>query len=224
MKKRSQFETAAPDNDVETPGRRTLKVKNLLADFGTYHHTTARDSEKIRQNVKVLFAKTFADLPFSRGGEIEILDIGCGLGFLSCLCAEHYSNAKITGIDTFEDASLKNSSLKMAKKNAEILGFSKRISFRKMDIFQLDLRKGKFDLFVSNLVFHNLGKTRFDAYERVARWMKPNSYLVLGDVFFDYKKDHLRLKSLFGNVQVKSRPRMGGGIYRILVISNYRKN
>jgi len=195
----------------------------MKPDFGTYHHTTPQDSERIREKAKVLFAKAFDDLPISRQDKIKILDIGCGLGFLSCLCAEYYPNAIITGIDIFEDASLKNSSLAKAKKNAEILGFSGRIGFRRKDILRSNYAKGKLDLLVSNLVFHNLGQMRLDAYERAADYMKENSYFVLGDLFFDFKKDCLRLKSLFGNVQVSSAPRMGGGIYKLLVISKLKK-
>ncbi len=189
----------------------------MESDFGIYHHTTARDSERIRERAKVLFTKTFDNLPFSRGDGIKILDIGCGLGFLSCVCAEHYPSAMITGIDTFEDSSLRSSSLAKAKKNAEILGFSKRIRFRKEDILRANFRKGTFDLLVSNLVFHNLGKSRFDAYRLVAQWSGPHSYFVLGDIFFDYKKDPQELKALFGIVE---RAASGmRGTYKVLVIS-----
>src|SRR5512132_4002301 len=85
-----------------------------------------------------------------------------------CVCAEYYQNAKVTGFDTFEHGSLKDSSLAKAKNNAKILGFQERVRFQKGDLFSSDYSKGKFDLFVSNLVFHNLGRKRFDAYERLA--------------------------------------------------------
>jgi 16S rRNA G1207 methylase RsmC len=67
---------------------------------------------------------------------LRVLDVGCGLGFLSCISAEFYNNSQITGIDTFKHASLKESSLKKAK-NARILGFSDRIDFKKDDVFRL---------------------------------------------------------------------------------------
>lgn len=173
----------------------------MFADFGTYHHTTIRGSEKARARFKVLFTEAFADLPFSRDDKLKILDIGCGLGFLSCTCAEYYPHAMITGFDTFEHASLKNSSLAKAKNNVKILGFSERVKFQKQNFFRSDYRKGKFDLFVSNLVFENFGKKRLEAYEKLAKWATPKSYAVLSEIFFDYKTDFKRLTSLFGSVR-----------------------
>ncbi len=168
--------------------------------------------------MKVLFTKAFSDLPFSKDDELKILDIGCGLGFLSCVCAEYYPNSTITGFDTFEDASLKNSSLTKAKRNAKILGYSERITFQKKDFFRSDYGKGKFDLFVSNLVFHNFGRKRLDAYERLGRWATSKSYVLLGDLFVGYRTDSMRLKSLFNNVQ--QRPgSMLHRTYRLLVLS-----
>jgi cyclopropane fatty-acyl-phospholipid synthase-like methyltransferase len=144
------------------------------------------------------------------------------LGFLSCLCAEYYPNAVITGFDIFAHASLKNSSLAKAKNNAKILGFSKRITFEKRDFFRSDYSKEKFDLFVSNLVFENFGKKRFDAYESLAQWATPKSYFVLGELFFDYKTDSKRLVSLFRTV----RERPGSTIdskYKIMVLSKPKR-
>jgi len=63
-------------------------------------------------------------------------------------------------------------------------------------IFRSDYSKRKFDLFVSNLVFHNFGRKRFNAYERLAQWTTPKSYIMLGDLFFDYKRDSKLLTAL----------------------------
>ena len=195
---------------------------NQEPDFGRYHHSTQRGSEKIREKIEVLFTEALGDLPFSRDDEPKILDIGCGLGFLSWICAKYYPNGMIRGIDTFQHTSLKNSSLAKAKNNMKILGFSERIRFQKGDIFRSDYSKRKFDLFVSNLVFHNFGRKRFNAYERLAQWATPKSYIALGDLFFDYKRDSKLLTSLFGSVQVRP-----GSIidraYKILVLSEPKK-
>ena len=61
-----------------------------------------RASKKIRPVMKAMFTDAFASLPFWRDDELRILDVGCDLGFLACVSAEFYKNARITGIDTFE--------------------------------------------------------------------------------------------------------------------------
>jgi SAM-dependent methyltransferase len=167
--------------------RRHVRGKEI-PDLGTYHHSTPQASQKLREKVKILFMEVFDNLPFSRDDNLKILDVGCGLGFLSIVCAEYYQKARITGFDTFKHASLKGSSLAKAKKNAKILGLSDRMIFQKGDIFSSDFSKDNFVLFVSNLVFHNLGRKRFKAYERLAYWMSPNSYLLLGEIFLTTKQ------------------------------------
>lgn len=159
------------------------RAKEIITpNFGMYHHTTPLISKKIRERVAILFKETFADLPFSREQKLKILDMGCGLGFLSCVAAEYYSNATITGFDIFGHASLRGSSLERAKANAKVLGFEKRITFEKNDFFHSDYAREMFDLFISNLVFENLGNRRFGAYARLAHWTAPKSYAVLGAV------------------------------------------
>jgi trans-aconitate methyltransferase len=100
-----------------------MVVKMKEPYFETYHHSTSAASKKTRSVVKAMFTDAFTSLPFGRDDELRILDLGCGLGFLSCVSAEFYRNARMTGIDTFKHSSLKGSSLERAKKNARILGF-----------------------------------------------------------------------------------------------------
>ena len=154
------------------PSRRREKTKE--PDFGTYHHSTSVASKKVRTVVKTMFTDAFASLPFARNDELKILDVGCGLGFLSCVSAEFYKNARITGIDTFEHASLKRSSLEGVKENTRILGFLDRIDFKKVDVFRFTPAE-KFDIIISNLVFHNFGKMRFKAYSHRGHRPAPSS-------------------------------------------------
>lgn len=191
-------------------------------DFGTYHHMTASGSEESREMARVLFKEAFGGLPFFRDDQLKILDMGCGLGFLSCVCAEYYPNAMITGIDTFGHASLRDSSLAKARNNAKILGFSERIRFTKGDILRVDYSRARFDLFVTSLVLHNLGDGRFTAYERLARWATRKSCVVLGDIFFDYERDFRRLADLFGSVR-EMPGSTAEGIYRMLVLSEPKR-
>jgi 2-polyprenyl-3-methyl-5-hydroxy-6-metoxy-1,4-benzoquinol methylase len=176
------------------PSRRREKTKE--PDFGIYHHSTSVASKKARTVVKAMFTDAFASLPLWRDEELRILDVGCGLGFLSCVSAEFYKNARITGIDTFEHVSLKRSSLEGAKENASILGFSDRIDFKKDNVFRFTPVE-KFDIIVSNLVFHNFGKMRFKAYSRLSSWTQAGSFVIMGDLFFSPKTDIAQLQKAF---------------------------
>ena len=196
--------------------RRGKKTKE--PDFGTYHHSTTAASRKIRAIVKTMFTDAFASLPFGIDDELRILDVGCGLGFLSCVCAEFYNNARITGVDTFEHASLKGSSLERAKENARILGFSDRIDFKKGDVFRFRPAE-KFNIVVSNLVFHNFGKMRFKAYSRLSSWTQSGSFIVMGDLFFSRLTDITELTKAFSIVREIKSSNSGFEQYALLVMS-----
>ena len=188
-------------------------------DFGTYHHSTPKRSETTRAVVEQAFLEAFDMLPFSGDQEIDIMDLGCGLGFLSSVCAKFYRRARVTGIDTFEHASLKGSSLEKANENARILGISDRVHFERGDLLSSDYRDMEFDLFVSNLVFHNLGRKRFRAYDRLLSWMSPNSYALLGDAFREGKGDLNHLASIF-SIEKEIEPKeISWAPYKILVLS-----
>jgi cyclopropane fatty-acyl-phospholipid synthase-like methyltransferase len=186
-------------------------------DFGTYHHSTSEDSRMIRTMVKTMFAEAFTSLPFRKDDELKILDVGCGLGFLSCISAEFYKKAHITGIDTFEDNSLRDSSLEKATENARVLGFSERIEFEKGDVLTFT-PKESFDIFLSNLVFHNLGRRRFKAYSRLSSWARAGSFVLMGDLFFSPKADLTRLSEEF-RILKEIKPKTGFEVYILLVMS-----
>lgn len=204
---------------LDTPIPSRKREITYEPDFGTYHHSTPVASKKIRAVVKTMFTDAFASLPFRRDDELRILDVGCGLGFLSCISAEFYNNARITGIDTFKHASIKKSSPEKANENASILGFSDRINFKKEDVFRFNSTE-KFDIIVSNLVFHNFGKMRFKAYSRLSSCTQTGSFIVIGDLFFSFKTDISWLAKIFRILrQIKSK-NDGLEQYAILVVKD----
>jgi cyclopropane fatty-acyl-phospholipid synthase-like methyltransferase len=167
--------------------------------------------------VKSLFLDAFAALPFRRDdGELKILDVGCGLGFLSCVSAEFYKRARVTAIDTFEHDSLKGSSLKKAQANAAALGFSDRVAFVRGDVLSFTPSES-FDMFVSNLVFHNLGRRRFEAYSRLSSWARAGSFALVGDLFSP--PDRACLAKDFGIRKEFKPTKADFGEYALLVMS-----
>ena len=157
-----------------------------MADFGTYHHSSREESDVIRKHVQRLFVEAFSSTGISRGSNLDILDIGSGLGSLASIAAGFFQKARITCIDNFRDSSLKGSSMEKGRRNMDILGLRQQVSFVEKDIMDLDDTFGKFDLAISNLVLHNLGRRRFEAYERIAWVLKEGALFINGDLFLQH--------------------------------------
>lgn len=136
----------------------------------------------IRSILKDAFINVFKKIenPDSVG---LILDAGCGLGFLSEVAAIFFDGASLIGVDVFGSGSLPEGNMALAESNMKSAGVGDRVKFIKADLNRLELPQIKFDLVISNLVFHNLGKKRFSAYSRISDLMKPASYFALGDLF-----------------------------------------
>ncbi len=65
----------------------------------------------------------------------------------------------------------------------KFLGIDSRTSFFKHDLTKPMPSGVQYDLALSNLVFHNIGKRRFKAYDAVFDVLKPKGYFVIGDLF-----------------------------------------
>jgi len=91
------------------------------------------------------------------------------------------------------------------------------IDFKKSDVFRFTPAK-KFDILVSNLVFHNFGKMRFEAYSRLSSWIHAISFIVMGDLFFSHKTDIAHLSKTF-RILRQIKPKRGFGQYALLIMS-----
>ncbi len=157
-------------------------------DFGTYHHTTPAESRQIREWAERAFCRLLRPLYPSRA-PLKILDAGCGLGFLIYVTAKRFPEASITGVDVFRRGSMRELSIRQAVKNMKSLGIDTRTSFLKRDLTKPIKADAQFDLAVSNLVFHNLGKKRFKAYGNIFDALKPKGHFVIGNLFQQDKAD-----------------------------------
>jgi SAM-dependent methyltransferase len=157
-------------------------------DFGTYHHSTPEESKRIREDAEKAFSKLLRPL-YPSGAALRILDAGCGLGFLTYVAAECFPKATITGVDLFRHGSVSELSIDKAAQNMKSLGIDSRTSFLKHDLTKPLKSDVRYDLALSNLVFHNLGTKRFKAYGTVFDALKPGGYFVIGDLFPHAKAD-----------------------------------
>lgn len=73
--------------------------------------------------------------------------------------------------------------------NMRSLGIDSRTSFLKHDLTRPVESGAQYDLAVSNLVFHNMGRKRFKAYGTVFDALKRRGLFVIGDLFPHGKAD-----------------------------------
>lgn len=190
---------------------------NTDVDFGTYHHSTPEESEALRKLSKAAFSTLLKDL-YPSDAPLQILDAGCGLGFLMDVAAKCFPAAHITGVDLFSHNSMSEMSIAKAKRNMKSLALDSRTSFVKHDLTKALATKTQYDLAVSNVVFHNMGKKRFKAYETVFNVIKPGGFFVIGDLFphqdtdMDYFREHSSL------LKELNEGNYGAWVYRIRVL------
>lgn len=186
-------------------------------DFGTYHHTTPEESKRLRENAEEAFSKLLRPL-YPTGAALRILDAGCGLGFLMSVAAKCFPKATIMGVDLFKRGSVTGISLGRAESNMKTLGINSRTSFLQHDLAKPLKSDAEYDLAISNLVFHNLGKNRFKGYENVFGALKPRGYFVIGDLFPRGKTDPDYLRQRSTLIDKLDQGRSGRWRYQIKVL------
>lgn len=113
---------------------------------------------------------------------LEILDVGTGPGFFSCILSEEGHH--VTGIDSSAGM------LEKAEENARMLGV--KPSFRKMDVNHLEFSDGTFDVVVMRNVTWTLEHPE-TVYAEFKRVLKENGMLLIYDAnwhmhFYDPEK------------------------------------
>ena len=115
-------------------------------------------------------------------GDGTLLDIGCGSGAVSILCARTWPQAKITGIDYWGAGW--NYAKEQCERNAAAEGVPP-IRFLRADAAKLPFDTGEFDAAVSNFVFHEV-KSQPDKRQVVRealRVVKPGGAFAFHDLF-----------------------------------------
>jgi len=195
-------------------------IRYERADFGTYHHSTPEESREIRERAGEAFSGLLKPL-YPLGAPLRIMDAGCGLGFLAYIAAECFPKAVVTGVDLFKHGSISGISIDKAAQNMKSLGLESRTSFLKHDLTKPFEADGQYDLVISNLVFHNLGKQRFKGYRTVLDVLKPGGFFVIGDLFRRGKGDVDSLLESSTLIATREEGSSGPWEYQILVLRKH---
>ncbi|SMD31492.1 class I SAM-dependent methyltransferase [Picrophilus oshimae] len=174
----------------------------MPVDFGIYHHSSREESEKLRNISKIMFIEAFKKLGYNGDEDINILDAGAGSGFVTYVTASYFKNAEITDLDNFS-GSLIDNSIERLENNLRELGIYNRINIINDDLLNMKI-KNNFDLVVSNLVLHNLGRRRFIAYKNIKMALRCTGHFINADGFIrknifvePLKKDVSRISDIF---------------------------
>ncbi len=82
--------------------------------------------------------------------EKRILDVGCGRGVESVVCAKY--GARVDGVDISEEA------IRIARKVSEINGVSQSCNFSVQNVQNMEFENEEFDIVVCNAVLHHILK------------------------------------------------------------------
>ena len=114
----------------------------------------------------------------NEGKDLRIADIGTGSGCIAIGLSKELPEAKIWAADVSREA------LEVARRNAERLGFSKRIEFVESNLFSAISDKAAFDLVVSNPPY--VGRHTAETLSREVREHEPEIALYGGEQGYEF--------------------------------------
>ncbi|MBN1375358.1 MAG: class I SAM-dependent methyltransferase [Dehalococcoidia bacterium] len=149
-----------------------------------YYQFSARGDDIQSRVLELIMGKIDWD------GNGEAIDIGCGNGALAINVAKNFPDAAVTGIDYW--GAQWDYARDKCIKNAEAEGVADRIVFQKASASKLPFGDGKFDLAVSNFVFHEVDDTKDkkEVVKEALRVVKKGGRFVFQDLFL--------VKSIYG--------------------------
>jgi SAM-dependent methyltransferase len=115
------------------------------------------------------------------GGE-QVLDVGCGNGFLLIEIAKQLTTGRAIGIDLWKPEAGTQSS-EIAWRNAQLEGLANRIDIRNIDARAMPFDDRSFDVIASSLMLHHAGGSadRDQVVREMLRVLKPGGSVLLYD-------------------------------------------
>ena len=130
--------------------------------------------------------KVIDKIDIDDNGELNILDVGCGVGTSTILLANYFKNAEVEAIDLFKHY-LDVLDEKISKNDLESRVFS-----YKMDMNDLDFANEDFDIVFAEASAEIIGFKR--ALKEWKRLLKPNGYIIISDVSWIQKPSSKSVK------------------------------
>lgn len=126
-------------------------------------------------------------------GHEQVLDVGCGRGFLLAGAAKLLTTGKAFGIDIWSNEDLSRNSIDNCRRNLQCEGVSNRTEVRSDDARKLSFDDASFDVIVSNLCLHNIhpAAERDKACREIARVLKVGGVALISD--FKNTEDYARI-------------------------------
>jgi Methylase involved in ubiquinone/menaquinone biosynthesis len=152
-------------------------------DFGTYHHSSRKQSELIRERIRINLKKLKIlkelDKPLN-----NVIDIGFGLGFFSYEISKFLKIKNLVGLDTFDERYIKNLNTFKAISIVDKIS-AEKITLVKGDASDIPFKDSMFELAISNLTLHNLpNEKRSKAFNEIFRTLKNGGIFIYSDFIF----------------------------------------
>jgi arsenite methyltransferase len=126
-------------------------------------------------------------------GSEAVLDVGAGKGLLMIGAAKKLTSGLSTGIDVWSTRDLSGNTADAALRNARLEGVEHLVAVETEDVMEMHFPDGSFDVVLSNLCLHNIGKRegRDKACREIARVLKSGGVAIIADYknIRQYKKE-----------------------------------
>jgi ubiquinone/menaquinone biosynthesis C-methylase UbiE len=134
----------------------------------------------------------------------RVLDVGTGGGLLAIGFAKAKKDINAIGIDLWIRGG-GGTSLKTAKRNAEIEGVADRVKFKKADVRAIPYPDNYFDIVTASFVIHIVYKDRDKALKEMIRVLKPRGKFAVMEPPKGYKwKIDKKLKQKLEDLGLKN--------------------
>jgi len=143
-------------------------------DFGAFSGNEAELERLKRQAAIGLDLERAIWKRLGLGAGMEVLDLACGPGIVSCELARLVAPGRVLGVDLSE-ALLDGARAYQRAEGVE------NVSFRQADVYALDLPEGAFDFVYARFLFQHLAEPP-RALEQIRRVLKPGGILCAVDV------------------------------------------